>query len=65
MQLRRTCLHLPEVNTSRFGDICHLRLTRWQELVEWGIQQPDRHRQTLHDSEKLNKVVPLHLQEFR
>ena len=37
-----------------------LSLRLWQELVERGIEQADRHRETVHHAENLGEVLALH-----
>ena len=36
-----------------------------QELVQRRIEQPDRHRQALHDLEQLDEIRALHRQQLR
>ena len=36
-----------------------------QKLVQGRVKQPDCHRQSVHDREQFDKILPLHWQQFR
>ena len=46
------------------GDLGDLLVAVRQELVQRRIEQPDRHRQALHDLEQLDEILALHRQEL-
>ena len=48
----------------RLGDLGDLLVGVRQELVQRRIEQPDRHRQALHDLEQLGEVAALHRQQL-
>jgi len=55
----------PRVGVHGARDFLDLRMGVRQELVQRRIEQPDRHRQALHDLEQLDEIGALHRQQPR
>ena len=63
-KLVRAMRELLRIDAHRGGDLGDLLLAMRQELVQRRIEQPDRHRQALHDLEQLDEIAALHRQEL-
>ena len=55
----------PRIGVHRARDFLDLGLGVRQELMQRRIEQPDGHRQALHDFEQFDEIGALHRQQFR
>ena len=55
---------LLRLRAHRLRDFRDLFLAMRQEFVQRRVEQPDRHRQALHDLEQLDEIGALHRQQF-
>src|ERR1700752_1561948 len=64
VKLSRALLELARIGLHRLRDLADFLFRMRQEFVQRGIEQPDRHRQALHDLEQLREVPTLHRQQL-
>ena len=64
MQAKRAVAQFLRIDSGRRRHFGGLVLGARQELVQRRVEQPDRHRQTVHDPEELDEIPALHRQQL-